>query len=65
MIQNALYFSDDNFEFDDNVSDDDPFCNVDGDQPTMFDIDFYKPTKLDDNHYHHAGWNYDSEKFLL
>ena len=39
-------------ESDDNVFDDDPFCNFDDEQSIMFDDELYKFKKLDDNHYH-------------
>ena len=45
LVQNGLYTSYDNSEFIDNAVDDDPFCNIDVDQSTMFDIELSKSTK--------------------
>ena len=47
-----LYTSQINSEVDDDVFDDDPFCNEDSDQSIMFDTKLYKPVNLEANHYH-------------
>ena len=64
LIQNDFYVSKDNSEFDDNLFDDDPFCNDDEDQLKMFDDEICKSTKLDDNHYDHSRSMSDSENLF-
>ena len=49
MIQKDLYTSYHKSERDDNVFDEDPFCNNEDDQSILFDKDLYKSGKMDDN----------------
>ena len=61
MIQKDLYTSYDKSDFDDNVCDDDRFCNTDDDQAIMPDNEIYKSANLNDNLYHVPRSKSDSE----
>ena len=54
LIQNELYTSYDNFEFDVNFVDDNPFSDIKDDQSVMFHSEFSEFVKLVDNHYHNS-----------
>ena len=45
MFQEDLYTSYDNAEIEVKVFDDDPFCNKNDDQKSMFDIEIYESVK--------------------
>ena len=49
MIQIDLYTSYHKSEGDDNVFDEDPFCNNEDDQSILFVKDLYESVKMDDN----------------
>ena len=53
MIQNDLYTSYDTLELDNNVFDDDPFCNGYDDASMFFDNELYKSVNL--NFYYHPS----------
>ena len=60
MIQNDRYTSNDKYEFDDNLFDDDPFCRDDDDQSVTFNREFFKSAALNDSQYHIWGLKLDS-----
>ena len=61
IIRKDLSTSYDNSEFEDNVFEDNQFCNDDNEQSIIFDNEIYKSTKLTDNQFQHPRLNIDSE----
>ena len=62
MIQNDLYTSNDNSQFDDIVFDDDLFNHIDYNQSNMFDNELYCSASLIDDQYYLSAAKSDSEK---